>query len=257
MGTFTFTYPLKLSKDDNGTLLVQAPDFPELITDGDNREDALKRAQDAMRAVLSGYMERGQDIPEPSDLGLSNARLTLPTLLAGKVAIYRAMRARKVSQRQLAKRLGIDEGQVRRLLDPLNQSRFDGIDDALIALGCQPELVVRPIGEAPAMVSIEASAEQVLLDETANDLERVLSKLGRSGGSRLSQAGDVIPPLPQGVKAERVAIYTTGPAVKFGPRMPLRSGQFVTQSDAQGQRHERISAKLSGKGRTTSARKKR
>ena len=39
-------YPITL-QDDDGTVLATSPDFPELTTFGDDREESLVRAVDA------------------------------------------------------------------------------------------------------------------------------------------------------------------------------------------------------------------
>ena len=41
-------YPITLTPDDNGTLLITSLDFPELASFGDTVEDALFRAQGAL-----------------------------------------------------------------------------------------------------------------------------------------------------------------------------------------------------------------
>lgn len=143
MAGHRFTYRLTLEEDDNGTVLATSPDIEGFVTYGDDAADAAAKAIDAIKALLSHLMEEGRDIPAPGRARKGEPTVTLPTLLAGKLAVYSAMRAAKVSQRELARRLGIDERQVRRLLDPLNATRFDEIDAALHALGQRPELVVR------------------------------------------------------------------------------------------------------------------
>jgi antitoxin HicB len=40
-------YPVKLARDDNGTILVTAPDLPEVSTFGEDATDALARAATA------------------------------------------------------------------------------------------------------------------------------------------------------------------------------------------------------------------
>ena len=46
-------YPVKLTKDDNGTYLVSSPDFPELVTFGDDKEDALSYAEGAFEEAIA------------------------------------------------------------------------------------------------------------------------------------------------------------------------------------------------------------
>jgi antitoxin HicB len=45
-------YPVKLSKDTNDTILVDVPDIPKAHTFGDDREEALFRAPDAIESAL-------------------------------------------------------------------------------------------------------------------------------------------------------------------------------------------------------------
>ena len=44
------SYPISLTPDDNGTLLVTFPDVPEAITVGEDEEDAKVQALDALEA---------------------------------------------------------------------------------------------------------------------------------------------------------------------------------------------------------------
>lgn len=129
-----FEYPLKIVPDDNGTFLVTCPDFPELVTFGRNRTDAIVRAVGALVAVISARMDDREDIPEPS-APRGCPTVALSTLVAGKVSLYRAMREAGVTQAGLAQRLGCDPRQVRRLLDPVHSSRQEHLDAALKALG--------------------------------------------------------------------------------------------------------------------------
>lgn len=42
---------------------VRSPDFPELITEGDTFEEAVRNADDAVRAVLELYEDLGKPLP--------------------------------------------------------------------------------------------------------------------------------------------------------------------------------------------------
>lgn len=58
-------YPVHTEPDD-GTLLVTAPDFPELVTFGDDEFEALRRAADALSEAIAARRDRGEDVPLPS-----------------------------------------------------------------------------------------------------------------------------------------------------------------------------------------------
>jgi antitoxin HicB len=133
-------YAVTLSPDDNGTLLVTVPDLPEAATFGEDREDALARAADAIETALMGAMAAREDIAEPKARG--KAHVTLNALASAKVALYRAMRAEGVGKAALAKRLGVALPQIDRLLDLKHQSRIDALERAFAALGRSMRIVV-------------------------------------------------------------------------------------------------------------------
>jgi len=56
-------YVIKLTNDDNGTLLVTCPALPEVTTFGANRLDAFNHAVDAIEEALAARISRGQEIP--------------------------------------------------------------------------------------------------------------------------------------------------------------------------------------------------
>ena len=72
-------YPVKLSRDTNDTVLVDAPDIPEAHTFGEDREEALLRAPDAIESALMCYIDLRRDIPKPR-AGGRGPFATLPAL---------------------------------------------------------------------------------------------------------------------------------------------------------------------------------
>ena len=55
-------YPIELEHDE-GTLLATSPDFPELTTFGDDYDEALARAADALEEAIAARIHTGQDVP--------------------------------------------------------------------------------------------------------------------------------------------------------------------------------------------------
>lgn len=47
--------------------MVTFPDVPEAITQGEDQDDALRHAADALETVLEFYTEAGRDFPAPSE----------------------------------------------------------------------------------------------------------------------------------------------------------------------------------------------
>jgi antitoxin HicB len=133
------SYPVKLSDDDNGTVLVSAPDFPELTTFGENEEDALRHAVDALEEAIAARIHARENVPEPSH---GRLRVAVPTQTALKLTLYQAMRRKHIRKAELARRLNWHAPQVDRLLDLRHASRLDQIDAAAHALGLDLDLRV-------------------------------------------------------------------------------------------------------------------
>ncbi len=137
------SYPVRLTPDDNDTVLVSAPDFPELTTFGEDEEDALWHAVDALEEAIAARMQTREDVPEPSR---GRRRVALPTQTALKVLLYQAMRRKRVRKAELARRLHWHAPQVDRLLDLRHASRLDQIDAAANALGLDLDIRVTERG---------------------------------------------------------------------------------------------------------------
>jgi antitoxin HicB len=133
-------YAVEPTPDDDGTLLVTVPDLPEAIAFGEDREDALVRAVDAIESALMGAMAAREAIAEPKARGADH--VTLPALASAKVALYRAMQAEGVGKAALARRLDVALPQIDRLLDLRHRSRVDALERAFAALGRSMTIVV-------------------------------------------------------------------------------------------------------------------
>lgn len=135
-----FEYPVKLTpaekfaKDETG-FVVTCRDLPEVITQGEDREDALREAADAMDVAFAGRIKDGDVFPVPSKARRDESLVSPPVEMVAKAALYTAMRTAGVSNVALAKRLGIDEKEVRRMLDPRHGSKIGRIAEAVEALG--------------------------------------------------------------------------------------------------------------------------
>jgi antitoxin HicB len=130
-----FQYSVLLTAADEGGYVVTCRDLPQLITQGEDEQDSLEQAADAMDEVFATYMIEGIDFPDPSKPKRREHLVSPPAETMAKAALYVAMREAGISKLQLAKRLGVDEKEVRRLLDPHYGSKLPRIDQAISALG--------------------------------------------------------------------------------------------------------------------------
>lgn len=136
-----YAYPYELMSQPEGGFTIIFPDVPEAITQGDNEEEAAAMAEDALVTALSFYTDNAERLPRPSP-ARGRPLAYVPPLVAAKLALHDAMLAAGVSNVALARRLGTDEKTVRRLRDPLHQSRINQIDAALRALGKRMGIVI-------------------------------------------------------------------------------------------------------------------
>ncbi len=129
-----FDYPVLLKSEGDG-LVVTCRDLPALITQGDDEAEALREAADAMDELFATYMKQGLDFPAPSKPKRGEHMVAPPAETVAKAALYTAMREAGISKVQLARQLGVDEKEVRRLLDPHYGSKLPRIAEAISLLG--------------------------------------------------------------------------------------------------------------------------
>ncbi len=127
-------YPITLTRDTNGTVLVSFVDFPEAHTFGDDIADALRQAPDALATVIDAYIKDRRDLPLPA-AGIAKYRVTVPALIEAKMRLYETMRASKVGKSELAKRLKWHLPQVDRLLAMRHGSKLEQLESAFQAMG--------------------------------------------------------------------------------------------------------------------------
>ena len=130
-----FTYPARLQKDKAGFFLVTFPDFPEAATDGETMEESLHNAADALEEAIAGRINRGDTVPRPGPVKTRQRRVPVPAQIAVKAALYMAVKDAGIKNTELARRLGADEKEVRRLLDPHHRSKLPRLEAALEVLG--------------------------------------------------------------------------------------------------------------------------
>ena len=109
--------------------------MPEAITEGDTREEALLRAEDALESALAMYIAARETLPVPSEPEASEAIVPLSALGMAKNALYEAMREQGVGRAELARRLRWHLPQINRVLDLCHASRMEQVETALAALG--------------------------------------------------------------------------------------------------------------------------
>jgi len=138
-----FSYPAVFQTDEAGRVLVSFPDFPHAHTDGANVEEAFEESIDCLGSVLAEAIGARELIPSPSKLERGERAVPVPFWIAGKLALYLSMRDQGISNSELARRLGVRETTVRRMLNPDQNTRMEKIQAALHVLGKRVVVAVR------------------------------------------------------------------------------------------------------------------
>jgi antitoxin HicB len=130
-----FAYPAKFRRDEDGRWVVSFPDLPEAHTDGADRQEALLEAEDCLGSALAFRMADKQPLPRPTAIARGSVAIPVPVWLAPKLALHFELEDQGVSNAELARRLGVRETVVRRLLDPDHHSKTQKLVAALVVLG--------------------------------------------------------------------------------------------------------------------------
>ena len=137
-----FDYPVALKSQPGGGFVATFPDVPEAITQGDDRDEALLHAVDALETALSFYVDSRRPLPTPSKPKRGQAVAHPSALESAKLAIYSEMIEQGLKKSDLARRLGWHLPQVDRLLDLNHATRMEHLESAARILGKELRLSV-------------------------------------------------------------------------------------------------------------------
>lgn len=136
---YRFTYDLTADPDGGFTIAFAA--FPEAIAHAADRDAVPAIAADCLEEAIAGRIDDREDIPTPSlrarrgKAGGLSGQAAPGALIAAKAALYQALRADAMAPHALARRLGVADTEVRRMLDPRHATKIGRLESALAALG--------------------------------------------------------------------------------------------------------------------------
>ncbi len=138
-----FVYPARFTHAPHeGGYVIRFRDIPEAITQADAADICASEAAGALQAALEARILDGLDIPPPSPARQGEKPIAVPIHTALKTALYLAMRDAGISRVELARRMGVNEKEVRRMLDPYHGTRSERLEQALAVLGRHAEVRV-------------------------------------------------------------------------------------------------------------------
>jgi antitoxin HicB len=145
-------YLIKLTPDDNDTLMVTCPALPEVTTFGATVEEIQRAAVGAIEEAIAARISHGEELPLPVPAavnapGRNSVFVKLPIMTSLKVHLYVTLRRSELTRAELARRLGWHREQVDRLFRLDHASRLDQLEAAFKAL--RQEIDVRITEEVP------------------------------------------------------------------------------------------------------------
>ena len=133
---FAFSYPATFRKGrEDGRVLVTFPDFPRSATDGAGVSEAAEQAADCLGSAIAFALAYKEEIPRPSAQRRGQRMVPVPLWIAPKLALYWRLRELGIGNSELARKLGVTEAVVRRMLNPDHATKTAKLEVALEALG--------------------------------------------------------------------------------------------------------------------------
>jgi antitoxin HicB len=130
----TFVYFARFEPGEKRGIVVSFPDVPEAITQGDDEADAQAQAEEALGLALLTYPAHGLPLPRAKKhAGL--VPVAVEPEVAAKLAVMDAVRAAGITKSEFARRIGKDEKEARRILDPKHPTKLATLAEVLRKLG--------------------------------------------------------------------------------------------------------------------------
>jgi antitoxin HicB len=130
----TYDYAFRFTKEDDGWVIT-CRDLPEAISQADSKESRIDIAEGCLQAALESRIHDNESLPVASKARRGEVMINSPATTAAKAALYDAMREAGISKMELACKMGIDEKEVRRMLDTAHGTKLPRIAEALEVLG--------------------------------------------------------------------------------------------------------------------------
>ncbi|MDI6834827.1 MAG: type II toxin-antitoxin system HicB family antitoxin [Rhizobiaceae bacterium] len=129
----TFAYACRFEPTERpGGFVATFDDVPEAITEGEDMADAREMAADALGVALLTYLEMKRPLPEAT---ASGEMISPDPEVAAKIAVIETFLETQCTRTELARRLGKDEKEVRRILNPDAPTKLPALAAALAAMG--------------------------------------------------------------------------------------------------------------------------
>jgi antitoxin HicB len=141
----TFVYHARFEPGEDHGIVVSFADVPEAITQGDDEADAYAQAEEALGLALLTYPARGLPLPRAKTRGAGLVPVAVEPEVAAKLAVIEAVRIAGITKSEFARRIGKDEKEARRILDPRHATKLATLTAVLRELGQRLVIGVEPV----------------------------------------------------------------------------------------------------------------
>jgi len=131
----SFVFRALFEPGDRSGFVVSFADVPQANTQGSSMDDAHAMAEEALGLALLTYPVRGLPLPRAKARGRELVPIAVAPNVAAKLAVLEAFAEAGMSKVELARRLGKDEKEVRRILDPRHPTKLPTLMATLRVLG--------------------------------------------------------------------------------------------------------------------------
>jgi antitoxin HicB len=131
-------------RHEAGEVHAYSDELPEAIAAGATDDAALREMAEALRMAVRGRIKDGMDLSPPRAVRRGEVAVPLPPALAAKAAIYCAWKRSGLSKTALGDRIGRNEVEVRRILDPDYGTKLDQMAEAAAGLGGRLTVAFEP-----------------------------------------------------------------------------------------------------------------
>jgi antitoxin HicB len=139
---YAYQYPAEFTPATEGGFVVTFPDLPEAITQGETVQGCIHEATDALDEAIMGRINRGQEIPKASTAKAGQYLISVPMQTALKSALHEEIIQQGATKVDFAERMGMDEKEIRRLLDPRHPSKLPRLVNLLHRAGKRATVVI-------------------------------------------------------------------------------------------------------------------
>ena len=129
-------YPVRFIPSDEGGFTVVVSGVEGAISEGDTRKEAERAAIDVIADMANFYLDEKRPIPPAPQPKADEELVRIPLVMAIKIVLRNEMLSQNVSQRELARRLGVSAQLLSQTLDlARTRTSIDALDEACRALG--------------------------------------------------------------------------------------------------------------------------